>query len=46
MAELGQEKSNLEPELGGIFRDNLARSGKEPELGGYNPAKGGCTWMK
>ena len=34
MAETGQEKSNLEPELGGIFRDNLDRSGKEPELGG------------
>lgn len=34
MAETGQEKSNLEPELGGIFRDNLDRSGLEPELGG------------
>ena len=32
MAE--QEKSNLEPELGGIFRDNPDRSGLEPELGG------------
>ena len=34
MAEIGQEKSNLEPELGGTFRDNLDRSGLEPELGG------------
>jgi len=34
MAETGQEKSNLEPELGGIFRDNPDRSGLEPELGG------------
>ncbi len=40
MAELGQEKSNLEPELGGIFRDNLERSGKEPELGGIIRQKG------
>ncbi len=40
MAEIGQEKSNLEPELGGIFRDNLERSGKEPELGGIIRQKG------
>ena len=40
MAETGQEKSNLEPELGGIFRDNLDRSGLEPELGGIIRQKG------
>lgn len=40
MAETGQEKSNLEPELGGIFRDNPDRSGKEPELGGIIRQKG------
>jgi len=34
MAELGQERSEKEPELGGIFRDNPDRSGLEPELGG------------
>lgn len=32
MAE--QERTELEPELGGIFRDNPNRSGLEPELGG------------
>ncbi|MBA2748257.1 MAG: ferredoxin [Tatlockia sp.] len=32
MAE--QERTELEPELGGIFRDNPDRSGLEPELGG------------
>ena len=40
MAETGQEKSNLELELGGTFRDNLDRSGKEPELGGIIRQKG------
>ena len=34
MAEDGQERSEKEPELGGIFRDNPDRSGLEPELGG------------
>ncbi len=34
MAEFGQERSEKEPELGGIFRDNPDRSGLEPELGG------------
>ena len=40
MAENGQEKSNLEPELGGTRRDYLDRSGKEPELGGIIRQKG------
>ncbi len=34
MSEVGQERSELEPELGGIFRDHPNRSGLEPELGG------------
>ncbi|MBE9170805.1 ferredoxin [Pleurocapsales cyanobacterium LEGE 06147] len=31
---LAPERSGLEPELGGIFRDSPERSGLEPELGG------------
>lgn len=32
--------TGLEPELGGIWRDNPDRSGLEPELGGINRQKG------
>ncbi|NEO97892.1 MAG: ferredoxin [Symploca sp. SIO2E9] len=34
------ERSGLEPELGGIFRDAPERSGLEPELGGQLRQKG------
>lgn len=34
------ERSGLEPELGGIFRDAPERSGLEPELGGALRQKG------
>lgn len=34
------ERSGLEPELGGIFRDTPERSGFEPELGGVLRQKG------
>lgn len=34
------ERSHLEPELGGIFRDAPDRSGLEPELGGMLRQKG------
>lgn len=34
------ERSGLEPELGGIFRDTPERSGFEPELGGALRQKG------
>lgn len=34
------ERSGLEPELGGIFRDAPERSGLEPELGGVLRQKG------
>ena len=35
-----EERSGLEPELGGIFRDSPERSGLEPELGGMLRQKG------
>lgn len=35
-----QTRTNLEPELGGIFRDAPERSGLEPELGGVIRQKG------
>ncbi len=35
-----EERSGLEPELGGIFRDAPERSGLEPELGGVLRQKG------
>jgi len=35
-----EERSQLEPELGGIFRDAPDRSGLEPELGGITRQKG------
>jgi ferredoxin len=35
-----EERSQLEPELGGIFRDAPQRSGLEPELGGIVRQKG------
>ncbi len=35
-----QSSNGLEPELGGIFRDNPQRSGLEPELGGQIRQKG------
>ncbi len=38
--ELPQERSGLEPELGGVFRDAPERSGLEPELGGQLRQKG------
>jgi len=34
------ERSGLEPELGGVFRDSRDRSGFEPELGGELRQKG------
>lgn len=34
------ERSGLEPELGGVFRDAPERSGLEPELGGQLRQKG------
>lgn len=34
------EKTGLEPELGGILRDNGSRTGLEPELGGILRQKG------
>ena len=34
------ERSGLEPELGGVFRDAPERSGFEPELGGILRQKG------
>lgn len=34
------ERSGLEPELGGVFRDSPERSGLEPELGGQLRQKG------
>lgn len=34
------ERSGLEPELGGVFRDAPERSGAEPELGGSLRQKG------
>ncbi|HAX87362.1 MAG TPA: ferredoxin [Cyanobacteria bacterium UBA11162] len=37
---LPPERSGLEPELGGIFRDTPERSGLEPELGGVLRQKG------
>ncbi|WP_019504771.1 ferredoxin [Pleurocapsa sp. PCC 7319] len=41
MADFSSEqKSGLEPELGGILRDTVERSGFEPELGGINRQKG------
>jgi ferredoxin len=33
-AQDGQDRSGLEPELGGMLRDRPERSGLEPELGG------------
>ncbi|MDB9313623.1 ferredoxin [Spirulina sp. CS-785/01] len=35
-----QERSGLEPELGGVFRDAPERTGFEPELGGQFREKG------
>ncbi|ERN40752.1 ferredoxin [Rubidibacter lacunae KORDI 51-2] len=35
-----EERTGLEPELGGIFRDLHERSGFEPELGGEHRQKG------
>ncbi|MBZ8179561.1 ferredoxin [Oscillatoria salina] len=42
MSDLAQtpERSGLEPELGGVFRDSPERSGLEPELGGELRQKG------
>ncbi|MEC4985957.1 MAG: ferredoxin [Oscillatoria sp. PMC 1068.18] len=42
MSDLDQtpERSGLEPELGGVFRDSPDRSGLEPELGGELRQKG------
>ena len=40
MSELEPERSGLEPELGGIWRDAPERSGLEPELGGAVRQKG------
>ncbi|HBL58982.1 MAG TPA: ferredoxin [Cyanobacteria bacterium UBA8803] len=37
---LDLERSGLEPELGGVFRDAPERSGLEPELGGVLRQKG------
>ena len=37
---LNPDRSGLEPELGGIFRDAPDRSGLEPELGGQLRQKG------
>ncbi len=39
-AEVDQERSGLEPELGGYFRSETERSGLEPELGGSFRQKG------
>lgn len=39
-SSLTPERSGLEPELGGIFRDAPERSGLEPELGGAFRQKG------
>lgn len=39
-SSLTPERSGLEPELGGIFRDAPERSGLEPELGGALRQKG------
>ncbi|PIG95177.1 ferredoxin [Gloeocapsopsis sp. IPPAS B-1203] len=39
-AQSGAMRSQLEPELGGIFRDAPERSGLEPELGGVVRQKG------
>ncbi len=39
-ADSNLERSGLEPELGGIFRDATERSGFEPELGGVLRQKG------
>ncbi len=36
----GQERSGLEPELGGVLRDAENRTGLEPELGGVLRQKG------
>jgi len=33
------ERSGLEPELGGVFRDAPERSGLEPELGGVRSCR-------
>lgn len=40
MSEFSPERSGLEPELGGIWRDAPERSGFEPELGGKLRQKG------
>ncbi len=40
MSEFSPERSGLEPELGGIWRDAPERSGLEPELGGKLRQKG------
>ena len=39
-AEEYQERSGLEPELGGNLRSEVERSGLEPELGGFLRQKG------
>ena len=39
-ADLTSPRSGLEPELGGIFREDPSRSGLEPELGGELRQKG------
>lgn len=52
MAESNDNRSGLEPELGGVLRDAQARTGLEPELGGSFRQRGmyvdeltciGCT---
>jgi ferredoxin len=40
LAQTMDERSGLEPELGGLFRSNPERSGFEPELGGALRQKG------
>ena len=41
-----EERSGLEPELGGVHRDAPSRSGLEPELGGFIPTEGWFMLMK
>lgn len=37
---VGDDRSGLEPELGGLLRNSIDRSGLEPELGGLEREKG------
>jgi ferredoxin len=39
MSEWEESRSGLEPELGGLWRDETERSGYEPELGGDSRQK-------